>query len=305
MDCRRTLLLEYFGEQYLSSQCKKHIETRCDNCCSVAQTKLIDFTILSKQIISLVDQITKQFKSATINQLIDILKGSKQRTIKDAGYDQLEQFNIAEEVPRIGKLGFLLNIFLFDYFILDLERLISKLILDGYLYQDISINDTYGTASAYIRVGKTMTFSDHPITLSVCIQKENPNVSSTKTLNSTRNRLVDACLIKLKDELKLISSEYNIKYSTILSEKALKQMSLIMPRTKDDMLRKTIEMTKIKYDMYKLDRLLTITCLFGSKLDEEQTEDSINGGLKRKRESGVTTSSYFQDKTNQNSKKKK
>jgi HRDC domain len=95
--------------------------------------------------------------------------------------------------------------------------------------------------------------------------------------------------MKIKDELKLISSEYNIKYSTILSEKALKQMALTMPRTKDDMLRKIIEMTKIKYDMYKLVKLLTITCLFGSKLDEEQREDSINGDLKRKPKSAIVT----------------
>jgi hypothetical protein len=188
--------------------------------------------------------------------------------------------------------------------VIDLERLLSKLILDDYLHQDISINDTYGTASVYICLGQTTTFSE-PITLSVCIKKENPNVLSTKSTNSTRNRLVDACLIKLKDELKLISSEYNIKYSTSLSEKALKQMSLIMPRTKEDMLRKTIEMTKIKYDMYKLDRLLSITCLFGSKLDEEKKEEFTNDGLKRKRESAITTSNYFRDKTNFNSKKKK
>jgi len=111
--------------------------------------------------------------------------------------------------------------------------------------------------------------------------------------------------MKLKDELKLISSEYNIKYSTILSEKALKQMALIMPRTKDDMLRKIIEMTTIKYDMYKLERLLSITCQFGLKLDEEKGEDFKNSGLKRKREEGIITSNYFQDKTNSNSKKKK
>jgi hypothetical protein len=37
--------------------------------------------------------------------------------------------------------------------IVDLEPLISKLILDDYLHQDISINDTHGTASAYIRLG--------------------------------------------------------------------------------------------------------------------------------------------------------
>jgi hypothetical protein len=96
----------------------------------------------------------------------------------------------------------------------------TKLILDDYLHQDISINDTYGTANAYIRLGKNTTFSN-PITLSVCIKKENPNASSTISKSSTRNRLVDGCLMKLKDELKKISSEYNIKYSTILSDKKL------------------------------------------------------------------------------------
>ena len=105
VDCRRTLLLEYFGEQYLSSQCKRHVQTRCDNCCSVAQTKLVDFTELSKQICALVDQLTRQSKSATVNLVVDILKGSKQRAIKDAGHDKLEQYNIAEEVSRTSEFA--------------------------------------------------------------------------------------------------------------------------------------------------------------------------------------------------------
>ena len=194
---------------------------------------------------------------------------------------------------------------LFAALSLDLERLLSKLILDGYLYQDITINDTYGTASAYVRLGQVSTFTS-PITLSVCVKKENGDVASSTSTGSTRNRLVDACLIKLKDELKSISAEHQIKYSTILSEKALKQMAEVMPRSKEEMLRKTVEMTTIKYDMYKLERLLSITCLFRSKVNEENMDESTNNALKRKRpEFAGTTSSYFQDKTNSNSKKKK
>ena len=304
VDCRRTLLLEYFGEQYLSSQCKKHFQTRCDNCCSVAQTKSVDFTGLAKHILALVEKLTTQSRTATMNQIVDILKGSKQKAIKDAGHDQLEQFNIAEEVTRTSTSIFF-TFSLIEFIIVDVERLISKLILEGYLHQEISINDTYNTANAYIRLGQTTTFSQ-PITLSVCVKKENGHVSSTNATNSTRNRLVDSCLIKLKEQLKLISSEYNIKYSTILSEKALKQMASIMPRTKEEMLKKTIEMTKIKYDMYRLDRLLAITCSFGSKLDEEKKEDATNGGgVKRKRDGEMTTSNYFQDKSNSIISKKK
>ncbi|CAF1686818.1 unnamed protein product, partial [Adineta ricciae] len=198
VDCRRTLLLEYFGERYLASQCKKHVETRCDNCCSVAQAKLVDFTELSKQILALVEQLTQNMRTTTINYLVDVLKGSKQKAVIAAGHDQLEQYNIAQDVIRIN-----------------VERLLSKLIIDGYLHQDISINDTYGTASAYIRLGKNTTFAD-PIILSVCTKKENPNIQSMKATSSTRNRLVDGCLEKLKEELKCISAEYGIKYSTIL-----------------------------------------------------------------------------------------
>lgn len=178
--------------------------------------------------------------------------------------------------------------------------------LEGYLHQDISINDTYGSATAYIRLGSNTAFSP-PITLSVCTKAENTNVSSAAYTDSTRNRLVDGCLIKLKEQLKAISAEHNIKYSTILSEKALKQMATLMPRTKEEMLRKTIEMTTIKYDMYQLERLLHITCQFRTKLDQEKNDDPANGNhLKRKRDAtNSSTSAYFQDKTNLPTKKKK
>jgi hypothetical protein len=54
---------------------------------------------------------------------------------------------------------------------------------------------------------------------------------------------------------------------------------------------------------------LTLTIFFKNlrefhKLDEEKSEDLTNGGLKRKR-GAITTSNYFQDKTNSNSEKKK
>jgi hypothetical protein len=41
--------------------------------------------------------------------VVDILKGSKQRAIKDAGHDKLEQFNIAEEVSRTSKFEVLVK----------------------------------------------------------------------------------------------------------------------------------------------------------------------------------------------------
>ena len=173
--------------------------------------------------------------------------------------------------------------------------------LDGYLHQDISINDTYGTASAYVRLGKETVFAS-PVILSVCAEKENANIPSTTSKSSSRDRLVDLCLSKLKEELKSISAQHNIKYSTILSEKALKQMAAVMPKSKEEMLKKIVEMTTIKYDMYKFDRLLSITCQFRAKSDDEVD----NSNLKRKRETPTTTtSSYFQDKTNQLVKKKK
>jgi hypothetical protein len=65
--------------------------------------------------------------------------------------------------------------------------------------------------------------------------------------------------------------EFVIATKRVKSNKSASALRAVS-RLKDDMVRKTIEMTKIKYDMYKLDRLLTITCSFGSKLDEENRE---------------------------------
>ena len=87
VDCRRTLLLGYCGQQYLSSQCKEHIQRLCDNCSSVAQTKLVDVIGLAKQMPALVEQLTPQSRTTTIHLIIDILKVNKQRAIKEAGHD--------------------------------------------------------------------------------------------------------------------------------------------------------------------------------------------------------------------------
>lgn len=306
VDCRRTLLLEYFGEQYLSSQCKRRRETRCDNCCSVAQTKSVDFTNLSKEIRVLVENITKKSRSVTINQLVDILKGSKQKFIKDSGYDQFDQFNKAADVQRIGSNKALRLVKYPRLPCLDLERLLSKLVLEGYLHQDISINDTYGTANAYIRPGPTINFST-PIILSICAKKENSNSTTTsQKIDSHKTRLIDECLLKLKEELKSIGNEHNIKYSTILSEKSLKQMSCLMPKNREEMIEQIVEVTSIKYEMYTFERLLKITNRFRSAVEQQQNQDLNNSNLKRKREINESTkSAYFNQENEATSKKKK
>jgi len=44
--------------------------------------------------------LTNNSKQITLYQIVDILKGSKQKSVIDAGHNQLEQYNIADQVTR-------------------------------------------------------------------------------------------------------------------------------------------------------------------------------------------------------------
>ncbi|MBA42620.1 MAG: hypothetical protein CMF62_01260 [Magnetococcales bacterium] len=78
-DCRRKILLKYFGEEYKMENCKK-----CDNCVNIK--KDIDEELIDdvKIIVSQVYETQKDYKfTFGMSTLTLILKGSKSKKIKD------------------------------------------------------------------------------------------------------------------------------------------------------------------------------------------------------------------------------
>jgi len=76
-DCRRTQVLQYFGEQFPKEQCHK----TCDNCMSPKNVEMKDVTELATDAVRLVSSIERD-KGITMLYAIDVFRGSKLSKVK-------------------------------------------------------------------------------------------------------------------------------------------------------------------------------------------------------------------------------
>ncbi len=89
--CRRTPLLNYFGEDYNTLKCNM-----CDNCLAEEKEK-VDLTISAQKFLSCVKRTGERFGSGHI---IDVLRGSKARKVLQFGHQKLSTYGIGEDYAR-------------------------------------------------------------------------------------------------------------------------------------------------------------------------------------------------------------
>ena len=115
-DCRRTQVLQYFGEQFPKEQCHK----TCDNCMSPKNVEQKDVTELATDAVRLVSSIERD-KGITMLYAIDVFRGSKLQKVSisfpsyssllelivwthsqivSAGHDQLEHAGKGSNIDR-------------------------------------------------------------------------------------------------------------------------------------------------------------------------------------------------------------
>lgn len=90
-NCRRKLLLDYFGEQYEPDNCGT-----CDNCLKIDEER-IDLTIAAQKYLSCIIRTEQIFGEAYI---IDILRGSQSRRILENRHNQLSTHGIGAEYSK-------------------------------------------------------------------------------------------------------------------------------------------------------------------------------------------------------------
>ena len=84
--CRRILLLSYFGEQ--SENCGN-----CDVCKNPPQ--IFDGTVIAQKALSVIYRVKEKEAVGTI---VDVLRGAKNATVLDKGYDQLKSYGIGNDI---------------------------------------------------------------------------------------------------------------------------------------------------------------------------------------------------------------
>jgi bloom syndrome protein len=136
MDCRRSQILEYFGEIFDRETCLKSEQTICDNCIAFKTNafSIRNITSEAKVICNGVKQLNGL--DITLLHLSEILKGSMNSKIVEKQHNALQMH---------GHLA--------KYMKTDIERIIRRLIFDGYLKEDVKILSHTDTVASYIKVG--------------------------------------------------------------------------------------------------------------------------------------------------------
>ena len=94
--CRRRILLNYFNEDY-NDNCGN-----CDICRNPPQA--FDGTVIAQKALSAVYRLREK---VGLNLLVDILRGSGRREIRDLGYDQIKTFGAGRDIAASAWLSYL------------------------------------------------------------------------------------------------------------------------------------------------------------------------------------------------------
>ena len=93
-ECRRTMLLRYFGEKYSQTFCNG-----CDNCLEPRET--FDGTIPAQKFLSCVHRVeARQGFGFGLNHIVEVLVGGTNDAIARRGHDQLSTFGIGKDLTR-------------------------------------------------------------------------------------------------------------------------------------------------------------------------------------------------------------
>lgn len=84
IDCRRTIQLNYFGENFAREKCLRKRETTCDNCLNGdAKFNVEDVTDTCKEMIRAVRELsTATNQRITLLQMVEILRGKATKKMK-------------------------------------------------------------------------------------------------------------------------------------------------------------------------------------------------------------------------------
>ncbi|XP_050434799.1 recQ-like DNA helicase Blm isoform X2 [Adelges cooleyi] len=250
-DCRRSLQLNYFGEHFNSELCIANSITACDNCRNKATFKLIDVTDDCIEIVKTVKELCSSGSNSwqnnfTLLYIIDIFKGSTNQKIKSHNHEKLRLHGRGKHWERF-----------------DAERLMHKLVLEGYLREEM-VASKIDIINAFVRVGpEAEKLFRGSVKLKLSSTTKNKlNVETTSKTNNTPvnpviKEIEDRCYENLMDVCRGIAASLNVNTNAIMNVQAIKEMSRILPETEEEML-KIVGVTKANFEKYGR-QLLEIT----------------------------------------------
>jgi ATP-dependent DNA helicase RecQ len=199
LTCRRSYLLEYFGEEWTETSCGS-----CDIC--VTPREEYDATGISQRILSTVIRTGERFGAAHI---IRVLRGSLGKQLVDNGHDRLSVFGIAANLETE-----------------DLKKIMAALVGTGHLAK---AEDGYATFNVTPK-GRQFLANRENLTLNLPKDEaRTPSVAPSGNLDYDR-KLFE----KLRVLRKRIADEQKVPSFVIFGDKSLQQMAYYAPWNQEE-----------------------------------------------------------------------
>ncbi|MCE2416616.1 DNA helicase RecQ [Candidatus Poribacteria bacterium] len=201
IECRRKVLLTYFGESYKEQNCGM-----CDNCCKV-KIKRANMTIPAQDFLSSVSQTNGRFGETHI---INILLGSKARKVLKNNHALLSTYGIGKEYSKV-----------------QWKHLAFQLLQHELLKRDAQYGSLYLTPKGErvlngeeefrgISVGSTNSVSE--------------NSDAQKAASKKPNTYAQKLFEKLQDKCKTLEKA---EQEGIFTNRMLREMATSFPRTRE------------------------------------------------------------------------
>lgn len=201
-NCRRQLLLSYFGEEYKEDNCGN-----CDNCKKTY--RMVDATDLLEIILETIQQLNEKFKT---EHIVNILRGKSTSEVVSYKHNEIENFGAAEDEDEATLLA-----------------IIRQARLSGFLVKEV---ETYGVLKLSAEGKK---FIKKPHKFEVKIEVENEEEDNVVPGNGACSAADDVLFSILKDMRKKLSKQMNVPPFVIFQDPSLEAMATTYPITIEEL----------------------------------------------------------------------
>ena len=199
--CRRTLLLDYFGETYDKDHCGK-----CDNC--LESKELQDVTKAAQKFLSCVKRTEERFGAGHV---IDVLRGSENRRLLGLGHQHLSTYGIGKEFSKQ-----------------EWQYLARQFISKGLL----RVDPEYGSLKLTVKAQEVL-FKEAPVEVVVKPQHRQGEMD----MHSPQEQEYDPKLFELlRSRRKTLADGQGVPPYVIFPDKTLMDMAARYPQSSSDMM---------------------------------------------------------------------
>lgn len=204
--CLRGRILKYFGENPKEEKCNN-----CGNC--LDQSEYVDITIEAQKILSCIYRVRERYGLSII---IQILRGSKSKRIKDFGLDQLSTYGIMKEYSESA-----------------LREIVMSLISKGYIYMT---PDKYpvlklSASSKDILLGKEKVYHKKHL-----LHIKDSSKETSRNKDDILRNYDESLFSKLKELRYSIAQRKIMAPFMIFHDSSLREMASFFPQNKSEML---------------------------------------------------------------------